>query len=50
MEIEVRTEVMEATTGAAEEQLVHEGEVFINPPVTRQWVSVKLFALPDGRR
>jgi hypothetical protein len=31
----------------AEEQLVYQGEVFINPPVTRQWVSMKIFALPD---
>ncbi|QIV79881.1 hypothetical protein [Mycolicibacterium frederiksbergense] len=26
-------------------QLVYQGEIFINPPVTRQWVSVKVFTL-----
>jgi hypothetical protein len=31
---------------AAEEQLVYQGTVFINPPVTRQWVDIKVFALP----
>jgi hypothetical protein len=31
---------------AVEEQLVYQGEIFINPPVTRQWVSIKVFALP----
>jgi len=38
-----------AETGAraaAEEQLVYRCTVFINPPVTRQWVDIKLFRLP----
>ncbi|OHU52323.1 hypothetical protein BKG82_18835 [Mycobacteroides chelonae] len=30
----------------AEEQLVYERTIFINPPVTRQWVDIKLFTLP----
>jgi hypothetical protein len=33
-----------ATT--AEEQLVYQREIFINPPVTRQWVDIKVFSLP----
>ncbi|MBB3606431.1 hypothetical protein FHT40_006122 [Mycolicibacterium sp. BK556] len=31
---------------AVELRLIYEREVFINPPVTRQWVSIKVFALP----
>lgn len=35
------------TEGAArDETLTYRGEVFVNPPSTRQWVSVKLFDLP----
>lgn len=30
---------------AAEAQLVYQREIFINPPVTRQWVSIKVFVL-----
>lgn len=30
----------------AEEQLVYQRTIFINPPVTRQWVDIKLFTLP----
>jgi hypothetical protein len=38
---------------AAEQQLVYQRRIFINPAVTRQWVSIKVFALPgdiDDRR
>ena len=35
-----------ADVTAAEEQLVYQRTVFINPPVTRQWVKIKVFALP----
>jgi len=28
--------------------LVYQGEVFVNPPETRQWLSIKLFALPPS--
>lgn len=34
------------TSPAAGEQVDFEGELFVNPPVTRQWVSVKVFTLP----
>lgn len=30
---------------AADEQLVYQRTIFINPPVTRQWVDIKLFTL-----
>lgn len=33
-------------TTPAEEQLVYEGDVFINFRTSRQWVSIKVFALP----
>lgn len=36
-----------APPSRAEAQLVFQREIFINPMVTRQWVSIKLFALPD---
>ena len=36
----------EGALTAAGEQLVYEREIFINPAVTRQWVSIKVFALP----
>lgn len=35
----------EGALTAAGEQLVYEREIFINPAVTRQWVSIKVFAL-----
>lgn len=35
-----------ASTVPAEERLVYQGEVFINFRTSRQWVSIKLFALP----
>jgi hypothetical protein len=35
-----------ADAATAEERLVYQREIFINPPVTRQWVSVKVFSLP----
>ena len=31
---------------AAEEQLAYQCTIFINPPVTRQWVDIKVFTLP----
>lgn len=31
---------------AAGEQLVFQGTIFINPSVTRQWLKIKVFALP----
>lgn len=34
--------------GAVEDRLVYEGEVFINFRTSRQWVLMKLFALPAG--
>lgn len=30
----------------ADEQLVYQRRIFVNPAVTRQWVSIKVFALP----
>ena len=30
----------------AEEQLAYQCTIFINPPVTRQWVDIKVFTLP----
>ncbi|MCP9276793.1 hypothetical protein [Mycolicibacterium arenosum] len=35
------------TVNAFGDRLTFSGEVFINPSATRQWVSVKLFALSD---
>ncbi len=35
-----------ANATAAEEQLVYQRMIFINPPVTRQWVDIKVFSLP----
>jgi hypothetical protein len=32
----------------AQQQLVYQGEVFINFRSSRQWVSIKLFTLPDA--
>lgn len=37
---------IEAGALPVEEQLVYEGKVFINFRTSRQWVSIKLFALP----
>ncbi|ORW87114.1 hypothetical protein AWC22_09065 [Mycobacterium riyadhense] len=37
---------LEAGATPVEDQLVYEGEVFINFRTSRQWVSIKLFALP----
>jgi hypothetical protein len=34
------------TAVPVEERLVYQGKVFINFPTSRQWVSMKLFALP----
>lgn len=36
----------ENATTAAEDQLVYQRKIFINPAVTRRWVSIKIFALP----
>ncbi|WP_162625462.1 hypothetical protein [Mycolicibacterium llatzerense] len=36
------------TPSATDEQLVYRGTIFINPSVTRQWVDIKMFSLPDG--
>lgn len=33
---------------AADEQLVYQGTIFINPSVTRQWVDIKVFSVPDS--
>ena len=38
----------ESAPTAAEEQLVYLREIFINPAVTRHWVSIKVFDVPDG--
>jgi hypothetical protein len=35
-----------ADATAAGERLVYQGTVFINPPVTRRWVDIKVFGLP----
>ncbi|MGB3481563.1 MAG: hypothetical protein WBB07_05000 [Mycobacterium sp.] len=35
-----------ANATTAEEQLVYQRTIFINPPVTRQWVDIKVFSLP----
>jgi hypothetical protein len=35
-----------ATAATAEDRLVYQRNVFINPPVTRQWVLIKVFGLP----
>jgi hypothetical protein len=38
----------ETASTAADEQLLYVREIFINPAVTRHWVSIKVFELPDG--
>src|SRR5689334_2191011 len=35
-----------ASTTAGAEQVVYQREIFVNPAVTRQWVSIKVFAVP----
>ena len=47
-ESEVDTMTESTTPSATDEQLVYRGTIFINPSVTRQWVDIKMFSLPDG--
>lgn len=37
---------MTSASRAAAQQVVYQREIFINPAVTRQWVSIKVFAVP----
>jgi hypothetical protein len=43
-EVNAMTETSEST--AAQKRMVYQRKIFINPPVTRQWVSIKVFSLP----
>ncbi|HUO38740.1 MAG TPA: hypothetical protein VMU34_13275, partial [Mycobacterium sp.] len=41
-------QALDAGAVPVENRLVYEGDVFINFPTSRQWVVIKLFALPPA--